>query len=93
MLGSVSVLAAVEAAMAFRSDSSGTGPIPARILMSEVRNERARITVYLNSIGGARETEAADGDDPTDSIEIDSFSADVFFTLFPLDEEPPEVIE
>jgi len=93
LLGSVSVLAAVEAAMAFRSDSSGTGPIPARILMSEAQNERARITVYLNSIGGTRETETESGDDPTDSIDIDSFSADVFFTLFPLDEEPPEVIE
>jgi hypothetical protein len=93
LLGSVSVLAAVEAAMAFRSDSSGTGPIPARILMAEARNERARMTVYLNSISGARETETADGDDPTESIDIDAFSADVFFTLLPLDEEPPEVIE
>jgi hypothetical protein len=89
----VSVLAAVEAAMAFRSDSSGTGPIPARILMAEARNERARMTVYLNSISGARETETADGDDPTDSIDIEAFSADVFFTVLPLDEEPPEVIE
>ena len=93
LLGSVSVLAAVEAAMAFRSDSSGTGPIPARILMAEARNERARMTVYLNSISGARETETADGDDPTDSIDIEAFSADVFFTVLPLDEEPPEVIE
>jgi hypothetical protein len=93
LLGSVSVLAAVEAAMAFRSDSSGTGPIPARILMSAARNERARITVYLNSIGGTRETETENGDDPTDSIEIDSFSADVFFTLLAANTDESDVIE
>jgi hypothetical protein len=92
-LGSVSVLAAVEAAMTFRSDSSGTGSMPARVLMSEDRNEQAWITVYLNSIGGTRKTESADGSDPVGSIEIESFSADIFFTLFPPAADDADVIE
>ena len=93
VLGSVSVLEAVEAAMTFRSDSSGTGSIPARVLMSEARNERARITVYLSSIGGTRTNEAAEGADPVDSTKIDSFSADIFFTLYPPATDGADVTE
>ena len=92
----MSVLEAVEAAMTFRSDSSGSGPIPARVLMTEVRNERARMTVYLNSIGGTRGPrgiETAEGADPTESIDIDSFSADIFFTLHPPTRDEADVIE
>jgi len=93
VLGSVSILEAVEAAMTFRSDSSGTGSIPARFLMSDTRRERARMTVYLNSIRGTRTNEAAQGADPVDSIEIDSFSADIFFTLFPPAVDATDAIE
>jgi len=92
-IGSVSVLEAVEAAMTFRSDSSGTGSIPARVLMSEARNERAWITVYLSSIGGTRTNEAAEGADPVDSTKIDSFSADIFFTLYPPATDGADVTE
>jgi hypothetical protein len=92
-VGSVSLREAVAAAIAFRADSSGTGSIPARVLMSSSHGPGAMLIVYLNSISGTRESDQADGSAPIDSIEIDWFSADVFFTLFPLDEEPPEVIE
>jgi hypothetical protein len=51
------------------------------------------LIVYLNSISGTRDRDPSAGSDPADLIEIDWFSADVFFTLLPLDEDPPQVIE
>lgn len=92
-VGSVSLQEAVAAAMAFRADSSGTGSIPARVLMSSSQSPGAMLIVYLNSISGTRDRDPSAGSDPADLIEIDWFSADVFFTLLPLDEDPPQVIE
>ena len=79
--------------MTFRSDSSGTGSIPARVLKSESRIAWALMTVYVNSIGGTRTNDAAEGSDPVDSIEVDSFSADIFFTLFQPAADDADVIE
>ncbi len=94
VLGSVSLLEAVQAAMEFRSDSSGSARIPAHVLMSQSGPGRARVTVYLNSIGGTRESESADGSEPTRSIVIDSFVADVYFELpAPVDPLRDELIE
>ena len=83
VVGTVSLLEAVESAMTFRSDSSGTRSIPARVLKLESRGTRSRMTVYLNSIGGTRANESADGADPVETIVIDSFFADIYFTLPP----------
>lgn len=81
VLASVSLLEAVQAAMEFRSDSSGSAGIPARILMSTSGPGAARVTVYLTSIGGTRDNESADGAEPTGSLVIDSFVGDVYFAL------------
>ena len=96
VLVSVSLLRAVEAAREFRSDSSGTGPIPARVLMSEARNERAWMTVYLSSISGTRGSDSGDEEDDAagpDAFQIDSFAADIFFTLYPPGGDAAEVSE
>jgi hypothetical protein len=61
---------AVESARSFQSDSSAAPGIPARILTVRSRGERARLTVYLSRVSGSGEG-------------IDSFSADLFFTLDP----------
>ncbi|MCL7927468.1 MAG: DUF4153 domain-containing protein [marine benthic group bacterium] len=72
-LVSASLATAVEAARAFRSDSSAAHGIPARILTVEARGDRAWLTVYLRRVSGSGEG-------------IESFTADLFFTLDP----PPE---
>ncbi len=76
-LASASLRPAVEAALAFRADSSGSRRIPARVMRTESSAGEARMTVYLSSVAGERSA----GPDGAESLDIDSFQADVLVTL------------
>jgi hypothetical protein len=73
VLVSASLQAAVASARAFQADSSAAPGIPPHILTVDSLGDRARLTVYLLRVSGSGEG-------------IDSFAADLFFTLDP----PPE---
>ncbi len=92
-LVAVSLLPAVESAMEFRSDSSGTGSIPAHVLMSEERNERAWMSVYLGSISGTRAADPGDEVPGAEAVQVDNWRGDVFFTLYPPAGDAAELIE
>lgn len=92
-LVAVSLLPAVESAIGFRSDSSGTGSIPANVLMSETRNERAWMSVYLGSISGTRGADPGDEVPGAEAVHVDNWRGDIFFTLFPPVEDTSDVIE
>jgi hypothetical protein len=69
----------VQSAMRFRADSSGTGTIPAHVLMSESSGERARTAAWFGRISGRRGT----GGTGEAVHEVESFTADLFLTLVP----------
>jgi hypothetical protein len=92
-LVAVSLLPAVESAIGYRSDSSGTGSIPTYVLMSEARTERAWMSVYLGSISGTRAADPGDEVPGEDAVQVDNWHGDIFFTLFPPAEDTSEVIE
>jgi hypothetical protein len=92
-LVAVPLLPAVESAIEFRSDSSGTGSIPAYVLMSEARTELAWMSVYLGSISGTRGADPGDEVPGADAVQVDNWRGDVFFTLFPPSPDDSEVIE
>jgi hypothetical protein len=92
-LVAVSLLPAVESAIGYRSDSSGTGSIPVYVLMSEARTEQAWMSVYLGSISGPRAADPGDEVPGEDAVQVDNWHGDIFFTLFPPAEDTSEVIE
>jgi hypothetical protein len=76
----------VEAAMQFRADSSDTGAIPDRILMSESQGERARSAAWFSSISGRSQV----GEAGETVYEVDSFTVDLFLTVLVASPPTPE---
>jgi hypothetical protein len=75
----LSIRPAIEAALQFRADSSGTGTIPSRVMSVESRGDRARMAAWFRMIAGSREGDELAGSKP----EVSSFDAALFLTVMP----------